>query len=175
MQSNARIIIIAVVLALLLFVVGVLVGRYTLLRPQGEPTDTTQQSQTVSEVPSDTKIPELGATDVAAGVAVPTNVTAAAPGVDAKFRGFTVNIEGDKFSPETIIVKQGDTTSIKFTSVDKAYDFTQPDYGLFTSIPKGVTKLVEFGGVNPGKYTYYCKSCGGPEKGPVGYIVVVPK
>ena len=88
---------------------------------------------------------------------------------------FSVSVSGNKFSPDTIIVKVGDRARINFTAVDKDYDFTQPDYGFSVPLPKSQKKIVEFQASAEGKFTFYCKSCGGLSKGPVGYLVVVSK
>lgn len=118
-------------------------------------------------------IPEVGE-KTAPDVAAPVTVQPAAPGISAKLRIF--NIKGDKnqFDPSTIIVKVGDTVHINFTAVDKTYDFILPDYGLVQTAGPGETRIVEFGAMTPGKFTYYCKLCGGVESSAVGYIIVAP-
>lgn len=134
----------------------------------------TPQSTTYAPVSADTKIPGVGE-QTSGGVGAPITVVPAAPGITALARSFNVSVQGDKFTPSTLTVLIGDTINISITAIDKDYDFTQPDYGLSTPLPKGVNKLVLFQGMTSGKYTFFCKSCGGPDKGPVGYIVVVPK
>ncbi len=132
-------------------------------------------STTVADVPAGTVVPGKGDTNVSGDVAVPSIEVTAAPNTQSKLRIFSINISGNDFSPSTVAVNQGDSIQIKFTSMDKDYDVTQPDYGLKLSIPKGSTKTLAFDGVNVGKYTFYCESCGGPAKGPVGYAIVVGK
>lgn len=136
---------------------------------------TEPQSVTRAEVPSDITVPGAGATNVPDGMAVPKTEVQAAPGVDSKLRAFDISVNRDEFSPSTVAVNVGDTVHINLTAVDKDYDFTQPDYGFNMPLPKGVKKVLEFQVSNEGKFTFYCKSCGGPDKGPVGYIIVVNK
>lgn len=132
------------------------------------------KSATYASVSADTKIPGVGE-QTSGGVGVPKTVLPAAPGVTASARAFDVSVQDDKFIPDTLTVLVGDTVNVSLTAIDKDYDFYQPDYGLSTSLPKGVKKLILFQGNSVGKYTFFCKSCGGPSKGPVGYFVVVPK
>lgn len=166
----------ALAIAIVFFAIGFSVARWHGPRSTQQGTNpATNASSTVQEVSSDVKVPDADAADVAKDVAVPKVVSDAAPGVEAKFRAFDVKVENGSFSPSTIIVRQGDTANIKFTAVDRDYDFVQPDYGLSSKLLRGKTQLIEFAGVNPGKFTFYCSSCGGPSKGPIGYVVVVPR
>lgn len=136
----------------------------------GEPV----KSATRQEVSSGVVVPDATASStVPANVAKPKIVTEAAPGSTSKFRSFSLSVTGGKFVPETVIVNAGDTVHLDITASDKDYDFYQPDYGLSTVLPKGVKKVVEFQATSQDKYTFYCQSCGGPSKGPVGYVTVV--
>ena len=74
-----------------------------------------------------------------------------------------------------MVVKQGDTVNLELTAVDANYGFTQPDYGFNAAIPDGKTQTIQFQALNVGNFTFYCASCGGPSKGPVGHIIVVAK
>jgi heme/copper-type cytochrome/quinol oxidase subunit 2 len=130
---------------------------------------------TRSEVPADVVVPDVGSTNVPENVAVPQTVSPAAPNVEAKFRSFDLRVEGNKFVPDTVAVNVGDTVHINITATDKDYDFVQPEYGFRGSLPKGATKVLEFQATAEGKYTLYCEKCGGPEKGPLAYIIVVKK
>ena len=133
-----------------------------------------QESATRSAVPENIKIPDVGE-KTTIEVAVPATVSAAAPGVAAKFRGF--DIKGDKgvFSPSTVIVQLGDTVHINFLAVDKDYDITFPDYGMKQTAKKGESKVLEFQSVVEGKFAFYCEACGGLEGMAKGYIIVAPK
>ena len=130
----------------------------------------TTRSDSTGNVP----VPDKGA-QAAANVAVPTNVAPANPQNSASWRAFDINVEGAQFKPNTIAVYVGDVVHVTFHAVDQSYDFTQPDYGFKVSLPKGQATLVELEATAPGKFSFYCASCGGPQKGPVGYLVVEPK
>ncbi|MDO8664134.1 MAG: cupredoxin domain-containing protein [Candidatus Liptonbacteria bacterium] len=134
----------------------------------GEPV----KSATRQEVSSGIVVPDTTST-VSANVAKPSIVAQAAPGSSSKFRSFSLSVTGGKFVPDTVIVNAGDTVHLNITAADKDYDFYQPDYGLSTPLPKGTQKVVEFQATSLDKYTFYCKACGGPSKGPVGYVTVV--
>ncbi|MEK9173512.1 MAG: hypothetical protein AAB594_03015 [Patescibacteria group bacterium] len=90
-------------------------------------------------------------------------------------RVFSLTIEGDTFKPDTVIVNEFDRVKINLTAVDKDYDFTQPDMGRPMKIPKGTTEFIEFQAQGGKKLTFYCALCGGPEKGPIGNIIIKPK
>ncbi len=130
---------------------------------------------TRTDVPPGVTVPGLKDANVAPDTAKPYTVAPAGPGTQSKLRGYNIQISGRQFIPDNIVVNVGDTAHINLTAVDMGYDFYQPDYGLSTTIAKGQQKLVEFSAITTGKFTFYCKSCGGPAKGPIGYIIVVPK
>lgn len=141
------------------------------------------QSATAAPVPAGTAVPNMGDKNVAGGVATPQIQTAAHPsGGDASLRQFAISVDNnnalgsDAFAPDNVIVKKGDIIDLEITAVNKDYDFTQPDYG-FPSIPlpKGKTTKIQFQALNAGKFTFYCTSCGGPGKGPVGYVTITDK
>jgi heme/copper-type cytochrome/quinol oxidase subunit 2 len=166
-----------VIAGLAYFLVGSTGKPGTVYQQPGDSTTTTTgtpKSTTHASVSADTKIPGVG-DQTSGGVGAPITVVPAAPGITALARSFDISVQNDKFTPSTVTVLVGDTVNISITAVDKDYDFTQPDYGLSSPLPKGVKKLILFQGTSSGKYTFFCKSCGGPDKGPVGYIVVVPK
>lgn len=129
-------------------------------------------SQTRENISGSVEIPDKGDT-APANVAVPTTQGAAGNNTSAQYRSFNLNVSGSSFSPDTIIAKLGDTVHLLITSSGN-YDFTQPDYGLNFKLPSGKTTVVEFQATAAGKYKFYCSSCGGPENGPVGYVVVSP-
>ena len=125
--------------------------------------------------PTNVLVPEAGAQNVSSGVAVPQAESAAAPGSDSKYRSFHIIVENGAFMPSTIAVNVGDVVQLQIGAVGGDYDFTQPDYGLRATLPNGVNKAIEFGATAPGKFVFYCSSCGGPAKGPVGYLIVTGK
>jgi len=132
------------------------------------------QSATVAPVPANITVPNEGDKNVGIGIAAPQIQVPAHPsGGDASYRQFIVTANNDTFTPATAIVKKGDIIDLEITAVDKDYDFTQPDYGFSAlPVPKGKTTKVQFQGLNSGKFTFYCASCGGPNKGPIGYIII---
>ena len=123
--------------------------------------------------PSNVVVPDTGTTNVPTGVAVPESVSPSQTGSSQDLRTFAIQANAGAFIPDTVIMKKGDTVHINITAVDRDYDFTQPDYGANgIKIPKGTTKAIDFDGTAPGKFMFYCSSCGGPTKGPVGYIII---
>lgn len=120
-------------------------------------------------------VPDPDSANLPSNVAKPQAVAPAGPGGDAKLRSFAISAKGNQFSPNTVIVKVGDTVHLAVAAMDKDYDFTQPDYGFRIPLPKGKAIPIEFQATAAGKFTFYCKSCGGPSKGPVGYLIVAAK
>jgi len=180
MNKNKIIILSVVIVAIVaIFVMGFLRNKSQITQNnefQNTTNESVFQSETWQTPPQNIEVPEVGDTNIPEGVAVPKNVSPASESSDAKIRNFSdLKIENNKFTPREFIVKQGDIFDVNVTAVDKDYDFTQPDYGFNLNIKKGETKRVQFQTTAAGKFTFYCKSCGGPEKGPVGYLTVVPK
>lgn len=135
-------------------------------------TSSPEISTTQAPVPPNVIVPSKNSVNVPANVAVPLAVAPAAPGTSASYRSFNINADGGAFAPDTIVVNLNDVVNIYMTAVDASYDFTQPDYGFSLTVPQGVTKRIQFSASSAGKFTFYCSSCGGPAKGPVGYIIV---
>ena len=129
-------------------------------------------SPTHSAAPANVTVPDQGTKNVPANVAVPQGEAAAAPGVAAKLRIFSITETASAFTPDTVVVKPGDTVDISVTASGGNYDVTQPDYGLSLVVPNGATKELGFQALSAGKFTLYCKSCGGPDREPVGYVIV---
>lgn len=123
---------------------------------------------------SKTIVPELNSL-APSNVAKPTLVAPASPGAPESLRKFSLKIENNKFSPDTVIVNKGDVIQLSIIALDKNYDFTQPDFGFKKSIPKGQTQEIGFQASAVGKFTFFCSACGGPDKGPIGYIIIVAK
>ena len=94
---------------------------------------------------------------------VPSTVLST-PGTENKFRHFNLNGENNQYSPSTIIVKEGDTIDIGFTSKDRDYNFFLPDLGIYKTVPKGQTQNIQFQGYPYGKYAFYCKDVCGSAK-----------
>jgi len=106
-------------------------------------------------------------------IALPVVVVPAAPGSTSKFRNFKISAENDVFTPSKVIANVGDTVHIDFTAVDKAYDIAFPSYNMKQSAVQSQTRILEFKARKEGSFTYYCPSCGGPEAGPIGSIIIV--
>jgi len=132
------------------------------------------QTDTRKTVPEGMVIPEVGENVSDKELAVPTVVTSAAPGVEAKLRAFAVKADKGRFDPSKIIVNKGDTVNIVIDAVDKAYDFTIPDFGVRQTLTKGERKVVEFQAASEGQFVYYCDSCGGINSSAKGTITIVP-
>jgi len=180
MNKNKIIILIVVIFIIIAIFVWGFLNNKSQTPQNNEASNTTNESATQSQTwqfpPENVEVPEVGQTNVPEGVAVPQNVSPASAVSDAKIRNFSeLKIENNKFTPQEFIVKQGDIFDVNVTAIDKDYDFTQPDYGFNLNIKKGETKRIQFQATAAGKFMFYCKSCGGPEKGPVGYLVVAPK
>ncbi len=132
------------------------------------------ESKTRAAAPANMAVPDLNA-QAPSNVAVPTVVAPAAPGSDSAFRVFSIKLQNNAFIPDTIVVNTGDIIHLTISAIDKNYDFTQPDFGFKTVLPKGSSKLVLFSASAAGKFTFFCSACGGPSKGPAGYLVIEPK
>jgi hypothetical protein len=129
---------------------------------------------TRGDAPDDVVVPEEGTVDAPENVAVPENVVAIAS-QGTKFRSFTIEAKQGAYVPNTVIIKAGDTLRLSLTAVDGSYDIMQPDYRLTISALQGASGVFEGGGFTPGKFMFYCERCGGPDKGPVGYLIVTEK
>ena len=140
-------------------------------------TNSGTRSETWDSVPQFTKVPEIGEAEFTDNIAIPASVVPEVKTLEryetaSMTRTFEISVFEDKFSPDTVIVYEGDRPRIKITAIDKDYDFIQPDYGVKQTVFQGETKLVSFRAGETGKFTFFCESCGGPEKGPVGYIII---
>ncbi|MCR4328714.1 MAG: hypothetical protein NUV53_04365 [Patescibacteria group bacterium] len=132
--------------------------------------------RTREEAPLNVVVPDSHTANAPVNVAIPETTAPSNPTESATFRRFSISVNGGKFIPDTVIVNQWDTIHLTFTAVDKDYDFTQADFGFKLPLPKGVTKDLEFGATGQGNFLFYCVSCGGPEIGPKGHLIVtVPK
>lgn len=130
-----------------------------------------EPSKTASSVPGNAVVLDPNSKDAAAPVAVKS--LSGKTGVDD--RTFNISLSGNALTPSNISIYLYDLVNINFTS-DRDLDFIQPDLGLSWNVRAGQTTTIKnFQGVMSGKFLYYCKSCGGPDKGPVGYFTIVPK
>jgi heme/copper-type cytochrome/quinol oxidase subunit 2 len=138
------------------------------------PGETNPAVVTREGINGDIKVPGVGEkTD--ADVAVPINEAPANPTSDSKSLEYVIKAQKGEFLPSEIIVNLGDLIKINFTAVDKDYHFTQPDFGFDEKISRGTTKTISLSANAVGKFKFYCSSCGGPDNGPFGYILITPK
>ncbi|MEK7138400.1 MAG: hypothetical protein AAB787_02730 [Patescibacteria group bacterium] len=125
------------------------------------------------------EVPEVDTVGLPENIAVPSLVLPLnpPPGNTKRLRVFNLSIEGDRFSPDTIIVNDWDEFSIYVTAIDKDYDFTQPDMGVSVKTSKGERVLIKqsFGETKGARFYFFCASCGGPLQGPRGQILTVPR
>ena len=177
MEKKNLPLIIGAVVVLVLIAVYVFTKTGTNTTSNKGATNEQTTSLTRSEVPSNVVVPDQGAsaTSVPKDVAIPKVSIPAAPGANSSLRVFDIKADNDAFSPSTVTAYMGDTVHINFTSVDKTYDITFPDYGMKQTAEKGQTKILEFQANIVGKFTYYCDSCGGLQSNAKGYIIVVEK
>ncbi len=175
-----------VIVAVVIILVGGLVWFFSSQKPtsnSGAPPPAANKTPppapagpvTREAAPKNVVVPEMGAS-APPGVAIPQNVAPANTTAGTSFRMFNVKMQAGTFLPNEIIVYQGDGVKVSITAVDQNYDFFQPDYlGNKIAIAKGKTWAWIFDATAAGKFKFYCPSCGGPAKGPVGYLIVKPK
>jgi len=142
--------------------------------PGGGDVPPVDQSGTYKPVDANTVVPDANS-EVDSGVAKPTEVKAVGAGGIVDQRNFQVVVKNDSVSPQKVIVYVGNLVNVAFTSADKQYDFVQPENGMSWTVSKEKPITLTFQSPNPGQFAFYCVSCGGPDKGPVGYFIVVPK
>ncbi len=130
---------------------------------------------TMQNSPPNVVVPEKDSQNLPENIAKPEVFYELTRRPGTGLRVFNITIEGDTFKPDTVIVNEFDRVKINLTAVDKDYDFTQPDIGRPMKIRKGTTEFAEFQALGGKKFTFYCTLCGGPEKGPVGNIIIKPK
>jgi plastocyanin len=172
------VILVIVVVVIVIVVVAVpkgVVPGTTTSNPSGGGTAAPAVSVTRLPVPANVVVPDEGAQNVSSSIAVPQVENAAAPSSDSKYRSFNIIVQNGQFIPSTVAVNVGDTVDLQMGAVGGNYDFTQPDYGLSALLPDGQNKKIDFAATAAGKFVFYCSSCGGPAKGPVGYLVVAGK
>ncbi len=138
----------------------------------GAPSTSAPITATHLPVPASVVVPEAGSKNVSPGVAVPQVEAAASPTGDNKYRSFNIIVENGQFMPNTIAVNLGDIVNLEISAVGADYDFTQPDYSISVSVPQNENVRKEFQANVSGKFVFYCSLCGGPAKGPVGYLIV---
>jgi heme/copper-type cytochrome/quinol oxidase subunit 2 len=183
-----------ITIAIVVIILAAVVGSYLLMKrsPAGKKSETgqtgagggggTQPAGPVTRETAPAKIgdwvisvPEKNSSNIPENVAKPEVVGVGNPAGTTSYRSFSIKAEGDKFSPDTIVVKEKDTVRLSISAIDKDYDFTQPDYGFKVAVKKGDSKPLQFDATASGKFIFYCAACGGPDKGPIGYLIVTAK
>jgi len=124
------------------------------------------------KVPPNLVVPDKGDQNAPKGVAVPQMQAPENQSGSSQLRIYSIAIKNGAYNPAQINVHLGDVVRIDMTAVDAAYGFSQPNYGFSIAIPKGKTQRIEFSANIAGEFKFYCASCGGPAKGPVGYLMV---
>lgn len=108
-------------------------------------------------------------------IAVPLIVSPASPGSSDSQRIFNIRAENDSYVPKTITAYVNDVVSVQFTAVDKDYDLIFSSNNMIVRAKKGETKSLQFNAYESGNFAIYCSTCGGPEKGPTGNFIIVPR
>lgn len=128
------------------------------MRPENKDALQTVQGGTREVVQTKIATPGEGASSTTKGVAVPTTVVQTGP---SAFRHFDISASGNTYSPNIIVVNEGDVIDLNFTAVDGKYDLFFPDFGIYKAAAKGEIVKLQFQGNPFGEYKFYCKdSCG---------------
>lgn len=78
-----------------------------------------------------------------------------------------------EFTPSVITVNQGDSVSLKITSIDVDHGFALPDFGVAASLKPGKTETVVFTADKKGEFTFFCNVfCGAGHKEMKGKLIV---
>jgi heme/copper-type cytochrome/quinol oxidase subunit 2 len=123
----------------------------------------TVQGGTRTGIISDIPTPNAGAGSASSGVAIPVKMMDTG---SVSFRQFDVSGVGGKFSPDTIVVDEGDVIDLTLTATDGAYGIYFPDFAVSLAASEGKTAHAQFQATNYGQYRFYCDgSCVGDPKG----------
>jgi hypothetical protein len=95
-------------------------------------------------------------------------------GGDSKFKTFDLVISSNGFSPEKIVVKQGDIVHINLLSNESTYDVWFRGYDVYGVAKPGTTKFAEFGASAVGTFPYECKEFCPIAKKIQGSFIVLP-
>lgn len=141
---------------------GVVVKGEDAFRPENAKALETVEGGTREKVEVSIATPGQNDTAAPKDVAVPTTVVDTG---NSSFRHFDISASGNKYSPSTIVVNEGDVIDLNFTAGDKNYDIFFPDFGVYKAATKGQTVKLQFQGYPFGSYTFKCsESCGGGVK-----------
>lgn len=89
----------------------------------------------------------------------------------------TVQIEAFRygFSPDPIVVNQGETVELVARSRDVAHGLQIAEFSINESLPAGETKKIRFSADKAGTFTIYCTVYCGPGHGNMTGTLVVRK
>jgi len=92
---------------------------------------------------------------------------------ESQTREFTIIAKNWEFSPNTIIVNQGDKVIIKISSVDTTHSFMIKDYNINVKLEPNKTQTIEFIADKFGVFPFHCGvPCGEGHKEMTGTLVV---
>ncbi len=124
------------------------------------------------EVEENTKQPQIG-TQVQIETPSQTSTQPKPVVYESKVREFVITAKNWSFSPDTIVVNQGDKVKIKITSTDIAHSFLLKDYNLNIKLEPNQTQTIEFIADKFGVFPFRCGvPCGAGHKEMVGTFVV---
>lgn len=137
------------------------------------PATTTNPGSTRQPLTQNIATPAAGDTAAPVNVAVPTNVANLGSGSGTgsmSLRHFIISGLGGQYSPNTIVVNNGDVVDLTLKAVDGAYGIYFPDFGISLTASKGEIAHAQFQTSGVGQYTFYCKDvCSG---NPTGTLIV---
>ncbi|MGC9046981.1 MAG: hypothetical protein ACP5IC_02615 [Minisyncoccia bacterium] len=91
--------------------------------------------------------------NVPSNIAKPSNVVTAG---GTSLRQFTIQAQGGKYIPSTIVVNEGDVVNISLDAVDADYNIFIPDFGITIIASKGATGRGQFSAFPFGQYKFVC-------------------
>lgn len=86
-----------------------------------------------------------------------------------------IRIQAKKFSytPNEIVLKEGESAVLEFTSLDFLHGFSVPDLKIRADLPPGQVTRVPLPSLKPGSYDFLCDNfCGSGHEQMGGRIVV---
>ena len=86
---------------------------------------------------------------------------------------FSMTAKKWEFSPETIIVNNGDIVKLHITSIDVDHGFNLPDFNVNEELEPGKTVNIEFTADKTGTFTFFCNVfCGSGHSDMEGMLIV---
>lgn len=100
-------------------------------------------------------------------------ITNEAVTIDNPAKEIAIQAKNWEFTPSVITVKQGDSVSLKITSIDVDHGFALPDFGVTANLKPGKTETVVFTADKKGEFTFFCNVfCGAGHKEMKGKLIV---